>query len=181
MRAIAWIRPALVVAAAATMSVAWAEVGKSDTEFMRKAAESGMLEIQASELARDKASSDTVKAFADQMIKDHQAADTELKAIASNKGVELPTELPGAERKKVEALGALEGRNFDRQYAQEIGVRAHNKAVTLFRDAASKAKDPDVKAFATKTLPALEGHLDMARKMAKEVGATGSGKAAAKR
>lgn len=173
-----WIRPALAIVAVAATTGAWAEVGKSDTDFMRKAAENGMLEIQSSKLAQDKASSETVKAFAAQMVKDHEAADAELKTLASNKGVELPTDMPGAEKKKVEALGALEGRNFDRQYAQEVGVRAHNKAVTLFRNAAGNAKDPDVKAFASKTLPILEHHLDMAKKMAGEVGVSSGGKAA---
>ncbi|ATD61375.1 MAG: DUF4142 domain-containing protein [Janthinobacterium svalbardensis] len=32
----------------------------------------------------------------------------------------------------------------------------------LFTDASQKASDPDIKAFATKTLPALQHHLDMA-------------------
>lgn len=167
---IQWIRPALLVAAAASMNLAFAEVGKTDTNFMKKAAESGMLEIEASTLAESKASSDTVKSFASQMLKDHKAADSELKSLASSKGVELPTELPSADKKRLEALGALEGATFDREYAKEVGVKAHNKAVSLFREASTKSRDPDVKAFAGKTLPTLQHHLEMANKMANEVG-----------
>lgn len=176
MTAIAWMRPAVALAVAAATTVAWAELGKRDADFMRKAAENGMLEIQSSELAQDKAENGSVKSFAAQMVKDHQAADAELKSLASNKGVELPTQLPTAEKKKLEALGALQGRSFDRQYAQEVGLKAHDKAVKLFREASNNAKDADVKGFASKTLPILEQHLDMARKMASEVGAgTGRG------
>jgi putative membrane protein len=136
---------------------------------MKKAAQSGQLEIEASKLAATKASHSVVKSFAAQMVKDHTAVDTELKKLASDKGVELPGSPPNDDQKKLEALGALSGATFDRQYAEEVGVKAHNEAVTLFRNASKSARDADIKAFAAKTLPALEHHLEMARKMAAQV------------
>ena len=104
------------------------------------------------------------------MVKDHTAADGDLKQLASTKGVTLPASPAPSEQKKLEALGALSGQSFDRQYADEIGVKAHNEAVALFRKASTGAKDPDVKAFASKTLPTLEHHLEMAKTMAGAVG-----------
>lgn len=170
LKAMQWIRAALLAATAAATGAALADVPRADATFMKRAAESGMLEIEASTLAEGKAASDAVKSFAAQMLKDHKAADSELKALASSKGVELPTEMPSADKKRVEALGALEGATFDREYAKEIGIKAHNKAVKVFREASTKARDPQVKAFAGKTLPTLEHHLEMANRMASEVG-----------
>lgn len=168
---LAWFRfvAPLLLAAALPMQAARAAPASSDEEFMKKAAQSGQLEIEASKLAATKASNAAVKSFAAQMVNDHTAADAELKRLASQKGVELPGSPPNDDQKKLEALGALSGATFDRQYAEEIGVKAHNEAVTLFRNASKSARDADIKAFAAKTLPALEHHLEMARKMAAQV------------
>ena len=50
-------------------------------------------------------------------------------------------------------------RDFDKAYVEAM-VDGHKKAVKLFTDAAQNCKDPDLKAFATKTLPTLKMHLD---------------------
>ncbi|MEM5276813.1 DUF4142 domain-containing protein [Cupriavidus taiwanensis] len=140
-----------------------------DVEFMNKAAQAGQMEIDASKLAESKATSGAVKRFAGQMLQDHRAAAEDLKRLANAKGVQLPTTPAPADQKKLEAMGALQGATFDKQYADEVGVKAHNDAVALFRKAASDARDSDVRDFAKKTLPTLEHHLESARKMASEV------------
>jgi putative membrane protein len=151
-------------------SASAAGLSSSDTDFMKKAAQAGQMEIQASRLAQGKATNSSVKAFAEQMLKDHGAADADLKQLAGTKGVTLPASPAPSDQKKLESLGALNGQSFDRQYADEIGVKAHNEAVSLFRKASTGANDPDVKAFAGKTLPTLEHHLEMAKSMVGAVG-----------
>lgn len=140
-----------------------------DVDFMNKAAQAGQMEIDASKLAESKAASGSVKRFAGQMLQDHRAAAEDLKRLATAKGVQLPTTPSPADQKKLEAIGALQGASFDKQYADEVGVKAHNDAVALFRKAASDARDSDVRDFAKKTLPTLEHHLESAKKMASEL------------
>ncbi|MDQ0143269.1 DUF4142 domain-containing protein [Cupriavidus necator] len=140
-----------------------------DVDFMNKAAQAGHMEIDASKLAETKAASGSVKRFAGQMLQDHRAAAEDLKRLASAKGVQLPATASPADQKKLEAIGALQGASFDKQYANEVGVKAHTDAVALFRKAASDARDTDVRDFAKKTLPTLEHHLESAKKMAAEV------------
>lgn len=140
-----------------------------DVDFMNKAAQAGQMEIDASKLAESKAASGTVKRFASQMLQDHRAAAEDLKRLATAKEVQLPTTPSPDDQKKLEAMGALQGASFDKQYASEVGVKAHSDAVALFRKAASDARDNDVRAFAKKTLPTLEHHLESAKKMASEV------------
>ncbi|WP_042876202.1 DUF4142 domain-containing protein [Cupriavidus necator] len=141
----------------------------SDVEFMNKAAEAGQMEIEASNMAQAKAGSSAVKAFASQMLQDHRAAAAELKRVASTKGVQLPTTPSGSDQKTLEGLGALNGASFDKQYANEVGVKAHTDAVALFRKASAEAKDGDIKEFAKKTLSTLEHHLELAKTMASEI------------
>ncbi len=66
-------------------------------------------------------------------------------------------------------LSALSGVAFDKAYSQKVGVDAHQDAVKLFREATDDTKDRDVKAFARNTLPPLQSHLEMAKKVLAEV------------
>lgn len=62
-----------------------------DREFMVKAAQGGMAEVQFGQIALQRASSDTVKQYAQRMIEEHTKANNELMALAKAKGVTLPT------------------------------------------------------------------------------------------
>lgn len=138
-----------------------ANLSEDDERFLRKAGESGILEMQASELAIQKSKHPEVRQYAEMMIKDHTAVDKELKALAKEKGFQLPIELEGSKQRLMENLRQLEGAGFDEEYADEVAVDAHEDAVELFEDAAEDADDADIKAFAAKHLPALQKHLEM--------------------
>jgi len=124
-----------------------------------------MAEVEASKLAVEKGVNTQVKGFAQQMIDDHGKAGQELAALAASKGVTLPTKPSIAQTTRIRLLSARAGSAFDRQYADSIGVKAHQDTVKMFQKAATGANDPDVKAFAAKALPTLENHLKMARDM----------------
>ncbi len=152
---------------------AWAKdnVAHVDASFMKKAAEAGLAEVQASQLAATKAANTQVKSFAQQMVDDHTKANEELKALAASKGVDLPTEPSMAQKAKLKMLQGADGADFDKRYAESFGVKAHEDTVSLFQKEAKKAKDAEVKAWAEKTLPKLQHHLEMAKDLAKAVGA----------
>jgi putative membrane protein len=126
-----------------------------------------MAEIEASKLAVDKAANTQVKGFAQQMVDDHTKAADELKALAAAKKVTLPTEPGMKDKASLKALQGDTGAKFDVRYAQSFGVKAHQDTVRLFQNAANKSKDADVKAYAQKTLPTLQHHLEMAHDMDK--------------
>lgn len=141
------------------------DLSNDDQRFLRKAGESGMLEMQASELAVQKAENPEVKRYAEMMIKDHAAVDKELKVLAQRKGFQLPVELEGGKLRLMENLRQLDGAAFDEEYADEVAVDAHEDTVELFEDAAEDADDDEVRAFAAKHLPALKNHLEMGHKL----------------
>lgn len=133
-----------------------------DKTFLVKAADSGSTEITASKVAQSKSSNPQVKAFADSMVADHSKVADELKQLASSKQVEVSDQPSARHQTEIDKLSKLDGKQFDSQYAARIGVAAHKDAVKLFTEASQKATDPDIKAFAAKTLPALQHHLEMA-------------------
>jgi len=146
-----------------------ASVSAVDKQFMVAAAHAGATEITASKDASRKASSAAVKEFADQMVTDHTKVADELKQLASTKKVDIPDKPDAKQEATIKKLAALEGQKYDRQYATDIGVAAHKDAVALFKKASTSAHDPDVKAFAVKTLPSLEHHLKMSEDMKAKV------------
>ena len=151
-----------------TMRTSQQQLDRADENFLENAAQSGHAEIEGSQLALTKARSPEVKDFAQQMIQDHSMVNQELTALAQQKGYMPPTEPSVMQRAELKTLSVTDD-SFDRLYASRIGVAAHESAVKLFREASTNAMDPDVRAFAAKNLPALEQHLEMARRLQQSV------------
>jgi putative membrane protein len=132
---------------------------EDDSEFAVKAANGGILELEVARLAREKSKRSDVKEFASMMLTDHQKANEELKGIAGRKNITLPARLGEEEQKHVDELAKLSGTEFDKKYVS-LMVDDHEDDVKLFKKAADDAKDADLKAFAAKTLPTLQKHLE---------------------
>ena len=134
------------------------------TSFPVMAASSDMFEVLSSTEAQNKATSPDVKAYAQHMITDHTKTSTEMKALASKKNLLLPAAPIPMHQRMITALSTEDADDFDKAY-MTAQVLAHRQAVSLYETASnSTTLDPELKAFATKTLPALRMHLDMAQK-----------------
>jgi putative membrane protein len=139
-------------------------LAKPDRQFVDKVARAGKTEIAAGKLATAQGSSAATKTFGQRMISDHTAAADELQTLAQSKSTALPTHIGKTNKKHLQTLRGLSGADFDRAYA-DMMVKDHEVVVQLFENTAANAADPDVKAFANKTLPTLREHLAMARKL----------------
>jgi putative membrane protein len=137
-------------------------------DFVTLAAQSDMLEIQSSKLALQKSDSDKTKTFAQNMIDDHTKTSTELKELVSSGKVKVsaPSALDKKHEAKLDKLTKLQGKDFTKEY-DDMQVSAHKDAVSLFERYGKDGDNPDLKAFASKTLPALKEHLQMAQELGK--------------
>lgn len=134
-------------------------VSEEDSKFAVEAASGGMMEVQLGELAQQKASSQKVKDFGAMMVKDHTAANDELKALAMKKSITLPP-APGEDHMDhIKKLTEKSGKEFDKDYV-DMMVKDHKDDIDKFEKCSKDAKDPELQAFATKTLPVLKKHLD---------------------
>jgi putative membrane protein len=107
------------------------------------------------------------------MVTDHSKANAELKTLAQGKGVTLPTELDPTHKQTRDTLTALSGALFDRAYMDEMR-KDHHQTVTNFRQQSISATDPEVKGWATKTLPTLQEHMQLADRTNAGADTTGS-------
>jgi putative membrane protein len=144
------------------------KVSRADQRFIKDAAAGGMMEVELGKVAADKATNDKVKQFGRRMQEDHSKANDELKKIAAEKGVEVPTALEGKHKKTVDRLSKLSGEDFDRQYMRAM-VDDHKEDLEKFQREADKGTDPAVKQFASKHVPILKQHLELAQTTNKEL------------
>jgi putative membrane protein len=154
---------------------ATAKGSSEDRTFIMEAAAGGMAEVELGRLASQKASRSEVKEFGQMMVDDHTKANNELMKIAEEKGLAAPHALKPQDKTTEDQLSKLSGQAFDRAYIQHM-VKDHKKDVALFRKQSSGASDPDVKQFASSTLPTLEKHLKRAQELEQIVGAGGTAK-----
>lgn len=138
-------------------------VSPSTADFVTQAGVSDLFEIQTSQLAAERSDAPT-KAYAQKMIADHEKTTGELKAMVQGGKVQatLPTALDSTHQGKLDTLKGLQGDAFTKQYHSDQ-VKAHKDAVDLFQRYAKGGDNPDLKAWAAKTEPALAHHLKMAQ------------------
>jgi putative membrane protein len=143
-------------------------VAPKTEDFVKQVAISDMFEIESSKQAQQRAQAAPVKTFAGQMTTDHGKTTTELKGLVSGGKVkaELPTAMDSSHKSKLDKLAGLNGADFDKQYVSDQ-QSAHKDAVDLFERYAKGGDNADLKAWASKTLPALKHHKEMADKLPK--------------
>jgi putative membrane protein len=135
-------------------------------DFIKEAAISDMLEIEAARVAQQKGNTGEKK-FAEQMITDHTRTGSELKGMVDGEvKAAIPTALDDASQKKLDKLKDAKPEDFAGQY-DPMQVSAHKDAVSLFERYAKGGENPRLKDWAGKTLPALQHHLEMAEAMDK--------------
>jgi len=162
----------LVWAADSKTNTSSSKLSSGDSDFIKEAAQGGMMEVQLGKAAQDKASNEKVKEFGKRMEQDHSKANDELKKIASDKGVQLSSDLDKKHKSKMDKLTKLSGAEFDRQYMRDM-VSDHKDDIKKFQNEADKGKDADLKKFASQTLPTLKEHLQLAESAADAVKSSG--------
>jgi putative membrane protein len=133
-----------------------------DKKFMMEAAMGGMMEVELGKWAAQQGSADTVKQFGKKMVEDHSAANAELTQLATSKGVTLPSQLDAKHQAEISRMSKLSGAAFDQAYSKMM-LKDHIKDVAEFERQSTRASDADLKAFASKTLPTLKEHLELAK------------------
>lgn len=172
MKRLSFILAAAFVASVPLAAHVWAQAAASgqspaaqsplsDQDFFARVSLDGAMEVQMSQLAMHKASSPRTRALARQLLDDQAASNKELAALAANEHEPVVQKVPDSAL--MERLQSLNGDDFDKAYASAM-IGGHQKAIEWFDDA-THSRDPKVRAFASKTLPTLRHHLQMAQAM----------------
>jgi putative membrane protein len=135
-----------------------------DRKFLNEAADGGMAEVELGKLALQKAADAGVKKFGQRMVDERGKASDVLRQLAAGKGVDLPQAPSAKNRDLKRRLASLSGTSFDKAYMTDM-VADHIEDVAAFQRESNWARDPQVKSFATQTLPTLRDHLKHAQEI----------------
>lgn len=102
---------------------------KSDSEFVNDVASMNMAEIELSRMAFEKATRPDIKAFAQQLIKDHDMSGNNLRSIVSDQS--WPAQLDDKHREIADTLAKKQGADFDRDYLKAVIEGHQNLAARL--------------------------------------------------
>jgi putative membrane protein len=137
----------------------------SDQNFVDRAALGTGTEVELGQLARTRAASPAVRAFANRIIADHRQAHAQLATLERRIGlVPASSPLPRGE------LAAKFGADFDRQFIADQ-IQNHQEAIALYEAEARAGQDPRLRRYASETLPMLYRNLQQARAIAAQLGA----------
>jgi len=162
-----YLATAVVLSLAAITGIALAAdtgLTEDEREFINKAAQGGQMEVLAGKLAVQRALDPAVKDFGQKMASDHTAANAQLKKLAESKLVNLPDSVSPEEHTALGKLEGLTGADFDKAYSRMM-VKDHETDISDFQKEIKKGQDADVKAFAEQTLPTLQHHLMLAKRL----------------
>lgn len=136
-------------------------------DFVTHAAMSDMFEIQTGQMAQDKAGSDAARQFGQMLVQDHGNTSKELVELTKAAGlnVQPPQALDQRHQVIADSLKDAEGAGFDKAFGQ-AQVQAHQEAIALYQAYGQNGDNDQLKAFAQKTLPKLQQHLETAQQLA---------------
>lgn len=162
----------------------------TDDKVLRKLHHVNMEEVQAGQLAQQKGASKDVKDYGAMLVRDHQKADQDVKAVASKLNIDLDAKKMDADRQmksdadhqakreakqhRMDELQKLTGRDFDRAFAQMM-VNGHREVIEMAKSARNDVK-PEVKDLLDKLLPVLQRHEDKANDILNKLGNTATAK-----
>jgi putative membrane protein len=137
------------------------------TVFVKSAALGSVAAIELAKLAQSRSQNASVRSFAAGVQKAHQAIHAELSKIAKRKGMDVPTSLVYEDEQTLNRVADKTDAELDAAFAQQM-ITESQKAVALYQGA-TKMEDPQLAAFAKKTLPALEEQQQKAGMLAQAV------------
>ena len=163
---------AAIAAATLLSSAAWAEGAKlTDPQIAHIAYTAGVIDVAAGKQALSKASNKEVKAFADNMVRDHEAVNNLAMDLVKKLNVtpednDTSKALSKQAADKSAELGKLNGAAFDKAYvANEV---TYHKAVNsaLETQLIPSASNPELKSLLQTGLKIFQGHQQHAEHIA---------------
>lgn len=142
-----------------------AKLSKMDEDLMMQVAMGGMMQLEASRIAVQKASSPEVREMAQAEVEEQTGLSAKLQEIASAKGITLPSKPDAKTQAMLAKMQAMSGAALDRHYVQAHAVKGHEMLDRVMSKVESKGQDANLMAVAKAAHPLVKTHLKVAREL----------------
>ncbi len=162
---------------------------KQQQRFLMRAYAANQREIQLAQLASTKATDPQVRSYAQDLVKQHQQLESDLKPLLASNGLDSSMLLSPTGRvttpdgkstgslidrwkammsdRKEKKLSEKTGKDFDKDFVN-LMIDEHQDAIDLYQDAADDTTG-QVQSFAIQSLTHLQEHLDQAERLDKSL------------
>jgi len=141
-------------------------LNKVDKLFLSSAAHDEMTEAHLGQMAEANAEKSAVKDFAAKLDREDSEAYSSLTALAAKEGAAVPKGIDIRRNTPVGELTHLKGGRFDGEFLK-VEVRENRATLAVFKREARYGRDAELKAYASKEIPTLEGQLRSAEALMK--------------
>jgi len=149
---------------------------REERRFLREAAAASRFQTEAARLVLAKSTNPGVRSLATTLGGHHAASGNDLLRMLHQRGMAAPM-LENTQRKTLNRLGRLAGARLDREYVEEVAVRAQQETAEAYERAGGSVQDPALRRWLAQGLPALRYQVAGAERLAAP--GRGSGRAAA--
>jgi len=152
-----------------------AKLSSADQALMMEVAKGGMMQLEVSRVAVQKASSEEVRQLAQAEVEEQTGLSAKLMEIAQAKGITLPSTPDAETQRMVTEMQGMTGMSFDRRYVTESGVKGHEKLDAVMGRVKSSASDSNLKAVANAAHPLVKAHLKVSREVMNKMSGNNTG------
>ena len=151
-----------------------AKLSSADQALMMEVAKGGMMQLEVSRAAVQKATNEEVRQLAQAEVDEQTGLSAKLKEIASAKGVTLPSAPDAETQAMVTRMQGTSGMSLDRMYVSESGVKGHEKLDGVMSKVKANASDSNLKDVAQAAHPLVKAHLKVSREIMTKMGSGGT-------
>lgn len=135
------------------------KISAKDKSFLLNAISSGTWEVKTGGSAEGKLQNSSTKSVASRLVSDHTRMNNELVQLGKKKGLDISVESKGQQ---------IPGPNYDKNYLTLV-EQDHQESISHFQKEAQSGDDPDIKAFAAKSLSMLRQHSSLIKQAQSKV------------
>jgi putative membrane protein len=160
------------------------ELSAHDRQVLDYLAKQSPGEVEISQMVESKTTNPQVKEFAQRMVHDHAILDSQVKAAFTKLGMQMPQPMTSGEDQLRSKLENESGKQLDDTYIQ-AQITGHEKVLRMVTPVADQGEHlqdshPTIVELTEEIRPVLYQHLQLAKMVAKEIGAAPAQSASAK-
>jgi putative membrane protein len=139
-------------------------ISPAEQDFMTNAAQANLAEIEMARMTLQKSDDIDIREYAKTVQSDHMNALSELSDMMMDRNLPPPPSPAADAAQDIARANLLTGPEFDREFINMM-VADHEKAIEMFRQAATTAQNTDLRGHIEDVLPKLEMHLEKAQRL----------------
>jgi putative membrane protein len=128
--------------------------------------QTNLREIELAKIGEEKASTDGVRSFANQLVQDHTNLDQSVVSMAMKNGsraaINRGAHKTAQDKAREQKLKAAGGANFDKVFLQQANAE-HERLIHQLQQYREDASDDELEALIDKMIPILEQHRELAQ------------------